>query len=245
MRKAARAIQGLQMLRLPTLLCMCLFVASASAEQYLLMGTLFWQQVQPNNRTVRFELHTGWKYVSNIDGIRDCQCTGVACGSRPSPCSCACSGNLGFPIVGDTLLSVQRFSFGDGQSTSVAFSVMALDPGNDVLFAKAVITHEYSFTAAETEFISGFYYQNRPADIENDPATEVRILSNIKESSFHMAANPADLLPGTEKLAQEMTKRGNSPQISSALPLSFDIPGSAPYTLSFPAKVRVSSSLMF
>ena len=245
MRKAARAIPGLQLPRFPALSvsCICLFVASAHAAQYLLMGTLFWQQLNPNNRTVQFELHTAWKYVSNIDGIRACQCTGVACGSRPSPCSCACSGNLGFPIVGDKMLSLERFVFGDGNSTSAVFTVMALDPGNDVLFAKTVITHEYSFTGDVTEFVAGFYYENRPNDIENDPGTEVRVLCNIMASSFHMTAKPADLVPGSQALSQELTKRGNSPQLSSALPLSFDIPESYPHTFSFPAKVRISYTI--
>lgn len=214
-----------------------IIVTFASAEKYLLMGTLFWQQLTPNNRTVQFELHTAWKYVSNTDGIRECQCNGVLCGTRPSPCTCTCSGNLGFPAVGDILLSMDRFVFGDGISTSVSFTVMALDPSNDVLFAKAELSYEYSYNQTQTEFIAGFYYQNRPSDIVNDPGSEIMILSNIKASAFHMSANPADLKPNSDSLARENTKRANSPQISSALPLSFDIPIGQSHSFSFPGKV--------
>ena len=216
-----------------------LLLTCVHGAQYFLMGTIFWQQLLPNNRTVQFELHTAWKYLSVIDGIRDCQCTGTtACGALTSPCRCACSGNLGLPIVGDNMKSTERFDFGDGTSTTVDFTVMALDPANDVLFARAVLTHLYSFNVsdAQTELIAGFYYQNRPSDIENNPSTELRILTNIKASSFHMSANLTDASPA--RLAQELTKRGNSPQLSSALPLAFDVPtGSSYRTFSFPAKV--------
>jgi len=219
------------------LLWMSLLLSCAHGAQYFLMGTIFWQQLLPNNQTVQFELHTAWKYLSVIDGIRDCQCTGTACGALASPCRCACSGNLGLPIVGDTMQSAEQFDFGDGTTTSVAFTVMALDPSNDVLFAKAVLNHLYSFTGGQTEFVAGFFYQSRPTDIENDPGAEVRILTNIKSSSFHMTADLTDT--SAARLSLEMTKRGNSPQLSSTLPLDFDVPtGSSYRSFSFPAKAH-------
>ena len=228
----------LRMPRVPFLLfaCVSLVFTCAYANRYLLMGSLFWQQLFPNNRTVEFELHTAWKFVSSIDGIRECQCTGSACGALPSPCSCPCSGNLGTPIVGDKMRSLERFDFGDNQGTSVVFTVMALDHTNDVLFAKAVLSHEYSFQS-NSEYIAGFFYENRPSDIDNDPDSQVRILSNLKSSAFHMSADPADLLPGSGRLSLEMTKRGNSPMLSSSLPLIFDIPDTQPRSFSFPAAV--------
>ena len=193
---------------------------------------------------MKFELHTAWKYISNQDGIRECECSGAACGAAPSPCSCSCSGNLGTPIVGDKMRSIQRFEFGDNQRTSVAFTVMALDSTNDVLFAKSVFTHEYSYAGGQSEYVAGFFYENRPSDIENDSGAEVRILSNVKSSSFHMSADPADLQPGSERLSLEMTKRGNSPILSSSLPLFFDIPTSRPHSFSFPAMVRAHHILL-
>jgi hypothetical protein len=134
------------------------------------------------------------------------------------------------------MLSMDRFVFGDGSSSPVAFTVMSLDASNDVLFAKAVLRYEYSYSDNQNQFIAGFFYQNRPSNLKNDPGTEFKILSNIKSSSFHMSANPADLLPGSPNLERENTKRGSSPQLSSALPLSFDIPMGHTLTFSFPAK---------
>jgi hypothetical protein len=139
---------------------------------------------------------------------------------------------------------LQRFDFGDNQQTSVAFTVMALDPANDVLFAKSVITHEYSYTGGKSEYVAGFFYENRPSDVENDGNKEVRVLSNVKASSFHMSADPADLQPGSNRLSLEMTKRGSSPKLSSSLPLFFDIPASQPRSFSFPAAVRAHHVLL-
>ncbi len=153
------------------------------------------------------------------------------------------------------MLSLQQFVFGDGQLTPVSFTVVALDPTNDVLFAKAAIEHEYSFADAQSQYalllfiptknhnilcryVAGFFYENRPSDIENDANTEVRILSNVKAAAFHMTAQPDDLNPGSQRFSQEMTKRANSPKLSSALPLNFDIPENRDHTFSFPASVR-------
>jgi hypothetical protein len=134
---------------------------------------------------------------------------------------------------------MDRFAFGDGESTSVSFTVMALDFSNDVLFAKAVLFYEYSVSInqSQTEFVAGFYYQNRPMDIVNDAGSEFFIVSNIKASSFHMSANPSDLT-NSQLLARENAKRANSPQLSTALPLSFDVPIGRSHSFSFPGKVR-------
>jgi hypothetical protein len=107
-----------------------------------------------------------------------------------------------------------------------------------VLFAQAVLNHEYSFTAGQTLIVAGFYYQNRPLDIENNAGEEVRVLAEIKAGALHMSASAESLEPGSYLLSLEMTKRGNSPQLSSALPLSFDIPLAAPVSFTFPAKAR-------